>query len=113
MLERTGNMNFYGRIKYSRETKMEFEDKEAIKNIQEIGATYLTNTYTKLYQFFALSMIAIVALFGASYFIGTATAWFPYFGVAFLVLLASQFVVHIAFRITFTEITKELISGGK
>ena len=89
------------------------QEKQAIKNIQEIGATYLTNTYTKLYQFFALSMIAIVALFGASYFIGTATAWFPYFGVAFLVLLASQFVVHIAFRITFTEITKELISGGK
>ena len=93
--------------------KFSKEEEKAVKSIQEIGATYLTNTYAKLYQFFALSTIGIVALFGASYFVGTATSWFAYFGVAFLVLLISQIAVHIALKVTFTEITKELISGRK
>jgi hypothetical protein len=86
------------------------EQEKAVKGIQEIGATYLTSTYVKLYQFFALSMIAIVTLFGVSYFIGTAINWFAYFGVAFIVLLVSQIAVHIALKITFTEKTKDLIS---
>ena len=94
---------------YGRDRYLDNLEKNAVKNIQEIGATYLTETYTKLYQFFAISMIAIVAFMGVSYFIGTAATWFPYFGVAFLVLLISQIAVHIAVRHTFTEITKSII----
>lgn len=106
-------MNFYGRTKYSNRNgsglKFSKEQEKAVKSIQEIGATYLTSTYAKLYQFFALSMIGIVALFGASYFIGTAINWFAYFGVAFIVLLVSQIAVHVALKITFTEKTRDLI----
>ena len=93
----------------TKQIPLEQKERDAIKNIQEIGATYLTTTYTKLYQFFALSMIGVVGFLGASYFIGMATAWFSYFGVAFLVLLVSQLAVHIAVKLTFTQITKEIL----
>jgi len=110
-VERTGSTNFYGRDKFltTKQIPLEQKERDAIKNIQEIGATYLTSTYTKLYQFFALSMIAVVGFLGASYFIGMATTWFPYFGIAFIVLLVSQLAVHIAVRLTFTQITKEIL----
>ena len=90
---------------------MDKPERNAIRNIQEIGATYLGNTEAALYQYFSIAMISVVVALGLSYFIGTATLWFPYFGIAFLVLLLSQIAVHLAIRTSFTQMTQDMVKG--
>lgn len=99
-------MNIYGGNK-----SLENNERNAIRNIQEIGATYLGNTEAALYQYFSIAMISVVVALGLSYFIGTATLWFPYFGIAFLVLLLSQIAVHLAIRTSFTQMTQDMVKG--
>lgn len=99
-------MNIYGGNK-----SLENNERNAIRNIQEIGATYLGSTEAKIYQYFSIAMISVVVSLGLSYFIGTATAWFPYFGIAFLVLLLSQIAVHLAIRTSFTQMTQDMVKG--
>ena len=98
-------MNTYGGIR-----SLDNEHRIAIRNIQEIGATYLGSIEAKIYQYFSIAMITIVVSLGLSYFAGTATTWFPYFGIAFLVLLLSQIAVHLAIRNSFTEITTDMMN---
>ena len=90
---------------------MDKPERNAIRNIQEIGATYLGNTEAKIYQYFSIAMISVVISLGLSYFAGMATAWFSYFGIAFLVLLLSQIAVHVAIRSSFTQMTQDMVKG--
>jgi hypothetical protein len=99
-------MNIYGGNK-----SLNNNERNAIRNIQEIGATYLGNTEAVVYQYFSIAMISVVVALGLSYFIGTATSWFPYFGIAFLVLLLSQIAVHLAIRTSFTQMTQDMVKG--
>ena len=99
-------MNIYGGNK-----SLENNERNAIRNIQEIGATYLGSTEAKIYQYFSIAMISVVVSLGLSYFIATPSSWFPYCGIAFLVLLLSQIAVHLAIRTSFTQMTQDMVKG--
>lgn len=111
-MERIGYMNTYGGIKsLDNQEHLDNQERTAIRNIQEIGATYLGNTEAKIYQYFSIAMIIVVIALGLSYFAGTVTSWFPYFGIAFLVLLLSQIAVHLAIRTSFASMTHDMMDG--
>jgi len=84
---------------------------EAVRGIQEIGATYLAKLHYNIYRTLSMSMVGLVVLFGASYFIGTAVLWFPYFGIAMIMLLLVSISVQITIQITMKQLTQEIIEG--
>lgn len=84
---------------------------EAVRNIQEIGATYLAKLHYNIYRSLSVTMIGLVVLFGASYFLGTAVTWFPYFGIAMVMLLLVSIAIQISIQATMKQLTQEIIEG--
>ena len=84
---------------------------EAVRSIQEIGATYLAKLHYNIYRALSVTMMGLVVLFGASYFLGTAVTWFPYFGIAMIMLLLVSISIQIATQATMKQLTKEIIEG--
>ena len=84
---------------------------EAVRDIQEIGATYLAKLHYNIYRALSVTMMGLVVLFGASYFIGTAVTWFPYFGIAMIMLLLVSISIQIATQATMKQLTQEIIEG--
>ena len=84
---------------------------EALRNIQEIGATYLAKLHYNIYRALSVTMIGLVVLFGVSYFIGTAVTWFPYFGIAMVMLLLVSIAIQISIQATMKQLTQEIIEG--
>lgn len=84
---------------------------EAVRGIQEIGATYLAKLHYNIYRTLSMSMVGLVVLFGLSYFIGTAVLWFPYFGIAMMMLLLVSITIQITIQMTMKQLTEEIIEG--
>ena len=84
---------------------------EAVRNIQEIGATYLAKLHYNIYRTLSVTMVGLVVLFGVSYFIGTAVTWFPYFGIAMVMLLLVSIAIQISIQATMKQLTQEIIEG--
>ena len=84
---------------------------EAVRNIQEIGATYLAKLHYNIYRTLSVTMIGLVVLFGASYFLGTAVIWFPYFGIAMVMLILVSISIQISIQATMKQLTQEIIEG--
>ena len=84
---------------------------EAVRNIQEIGATYLAKLHYNIYRSLSITMVGLVVLFGVSYFIGTAVTWFPYFGIAMIMLLLVSISIQISIQSTMKQLTQEIIEG--
>ena len=84
---------------------------EALRDIQEIGATYLAKLHYNIYRSLSITMVGLVVLFGVSYFIGTAVTWFPYFGIAMIMLLLVSISIQISIQSTMKQLTQEIIEG--